>query len=1344
LCPEFRFYLESCFHASCLPSDDDRPRSFRDRLPACRRLRYPSLTPDGKSVVFCYRGDIWVTDTDGKSPARRLTIHEAQDTLPRVSPDGTTVAFSSVRDGSYDIYLMPITGGEATRLTHHSGLEIMCDWSPDGKTILFASNRDPSLYRIDLYEIPVAGGATRRITHDGGRGGAYSPDGKTVAYERGFNSIYWDDYEGSANYDLYTIPRAGGMPHRLRKTPGNERYPMYSADGKTLWFVTEEKKVANFFQAPSEGGGERAQVTKFTGHDVHRPCLAWDRKTVVYERWGQLYVTDLTASDPKDELLPLVVKGDRRHSGVSNRTITNGAQQIDISKDGSLMVFSLHGDIWMTSGSGGQARRLTSGPAQDEWPRISPDGRSIAFQSDRAGNSDIWIMDSRGGSLKPVTTDKSGDFFHAWHPDGTKLVFASERSGNRDIWSIELDSKTTTQLTRNNAGDDDPVYSPDGRFVAFDSSREGTQAVFIMDADGGNVRRVTSGAGFLQVPNFSPDGTMLSYEMFNPANGGSGGIFVIGTSGGPSMQVSRDGTTARWSPHGDYIYFSVGSRGREEIFRVQAPTSIENREKVPFMGEIQVDIRAELGDLFDEAWLRMGEGFYDPKMHGVDWKKMRAKYRDMAVDAENKDEFQNIIRQMLAELGASHLGINGGLRASNAVRARATPTGYLGIEFADGEGESKGRKVAVIAPKGPADEAGLRVGDEIIAIEGKKVGADTDLDALLAGTVGKEIRVRFRPITEEGLGDAREERLTPISQGKLQAMRYVQMTNTAGKTVGKETKGHVGYIHLSAMDPTNLAKFQRAVSNWNRQNRIKGMILDVRENGGGNIHQQLIQILTARPYARVKPRGAPTPIIQPALYWDKPVVVLINERSFSDAEVFPYIFKSLGVGKIVGVPTPGGVIGTNDITLADGTTFRIPRTGYFGLDGTNLEGLGVKPDVLVEMSAEDRLKGRDPQLQKAIELVMEEIKDEAKKPEAKKPEAKKPEAKKPEAATPTPTQPTPTQPKPTKPDDGARKASALDPLVDAVKGEWVRFKARMPGSEEDTILKLTVMEVRDDAVVFEREVEEGPPLAIPMPNEAPRTPLLDNLNTMGKILNQETVVADVKGERVEIAIVTLEAFGGQLRMSFTNAIPCMGLMKLEMDKTTLMEAIEWGAGTPAEESAETTPAPEKPMPETPKPEASTPAASEAAAPPAAGPANPLFDAKVGEWVRMRSVVQGEETIATLKVIEVTEDEVKLESSVAYGDTEIKGAVLTRPRRADMPLSGRGNVEVGSDTVEIGGKKLDCITITRTTRRGAVDKRWICLDIPVNGLVRHERGGKIVKELMDWGVGEPPVAHGASK
>ncbi len=1316
-----------------------------------RGLRYPSLTPDGKAVVFSYRGDIWVADTDGKSPARRLTIHEAQDTLPRVSPDGKTVAFSSQRNGAYDIFLVPIIGGEAKQISFHSGIEVMADWSKDGKKILFVSNRDASKYRLNVYEMPATGGPARRITKDGGRDPSYSPDGKHIVYARGFNTIYQDNYEGSGNYDLYTIPVEGGLPKPLTKTGGNERYPFYAPDGKHIWFVAEEKGVANFYSIPAEGGKRKA-LTKYKGVDVHRPDLAWNGKVVVFERWGHLFTTDLAGKDTKAKQLPLVVRGDVRHSGVAQRTVTSGAQHVHVSKDGSSLVFSLHGDIWMTAGSGGKAKRLTSGPFLDEWPRLSPDGTKIAFQSDRSGNSDVWLLDVKSGKTTRATKHKAGDFFHAWRPDGRKLVFCSERSGNREIWDIDLETHETTQLTRHSAADDDPVYSPDGRHIAFDSGREGSQAIYIMDADGKNVRRVTNGGGFLQVPNFSPDGRLISYESFNPGSGRSGGLFVVSASGGPAMSISRDGSTACWSPRGDYIYFTAGNGGNEEIFRVPAPTTVENREKVPFLGTVEVDLRKELANLFEEAWRRLRDGFYDPKMHGVDWNAMKKKYRDMAVDAEDKAEFQNVVMQMLAELNASHLGIYGGRKSSNTVSARVVPTGYLGVELADKPGENGGRKIISVFPKGPADAAGLRVGDEIVGINRKRVKKDTDIDKLLAGTVKKEIRIRFRPISEEGSGDPRNATIEPIGAGTYQKMQYAKwVSDNAGRV--KKADRRIGYIHLNAMNPQNLNKFRNTIDNWNRINRrgrgkgIQGLILDVRENGGGNIHQQLMQVLQARPYAAVRARGMPVKVTQPALYWDKPVVVLINERSFSDAEVFPYIFQYAKVGKVIGVPTPGGVIGTNDITLSDGTKLRIPRVGYYGMDGTNLEGHGVKPDIFVEESPEDRAKGRDPQLARAID----EIKAQMKTAKKDAPKTDKPKTDKPKTDKPTTTEPTPDAPKP-----GAvnTKGTAMDPLADVKPGEWVRYSAALPNSAEKTVMRVTVLEVKDGTVHLERETESGPPLPLPLPTEAPQVPLLEGLSSMGRIVNQETVTEEIDGKNVEVAIITMEAFGGQLRMYFSNAIPCMGLMKVQMGKAVILEAQEWGV----EETEE--PTPEKAPDEAPKP---TPAEKpmEKSAKPGPRPAddvpgpraraprngkgsglrNPLYDAKVGEWIRLRSIVQGEETIATLRVTEVSEDEVHLESRVAYSGSEIRGAVLKRPRNEFMQMGrrgGRAKVEIGKETVEVKGKSIECITITRTNRRGQVDKRWVSNEVPVNGVVRRERGGKVVQELLDWGTGEPPA------
>lgn len=940
-------------------------------------LRYPSLTPDNKHVVFGYRGDLWIAPVDGQSSVRRLTIHDRQETLARVSPDGKHVAFSSMRNGNYDIYIMPIAGGIPKQVTFHSGFEALCDWHPSGKKLLYTSAQDGDKGRFDLYEVSLNGGTPKRMTFDGGRDGNYSPDGNSIVYSRGFNSIYWDNYKGSANYDIYVVDTKGGLPKRVHKSEGNERYPCFSKDGKSIFFVAEDKGVANFYSIPA-AGGKVTQLTQYKGSDVHRPDLNWDHKTVVFERAGQLHWTDLSSDKPESKAIDIKIQTDSRNSGIETRTITGGGEQVCVSNDGRYLAFTLRGDIWLMPAAGGKGRQLTKGPDNDQWPRFSPDGSKIAYFSNKNKNNDIFMLDLKTGKTEQITKSDKNDHFHNWSPDGKSLVFCSERSGNRDIWIIDLESKQKTQVTRHKAGDDDPSFSPDGQYIAFDSARAGTQAIYICRKDGSDVRRVTPQSGFLQVPNFSPDGKHLVYEEFSPTNGQSGGLFVISVNGGTSMKISRDGQTACWSARGDYIYFTAnrGTSGNG-VFRVPAPKSVIAGEHVPFIGTVNVDLKKELANLFDECWNALGNGFYDPKMHGVDWKEMRAKYREMAIDAECKDEFHNVIRQMLAELGASHLGIYGGTKRGNSANPTVKATGYLGLEF---EQHSRGPlKVQKVLAGGPADQAGIRVGDVVSAFGRVPASPNMNLNKVLAGTVGKEISVIYQPRSEQGLGSRRQAKIKPISFGQMRALKSRNWERTCISRTFQATRGQIGYIHLSAMNPQNLAKFQQYVARMNRNPRCRGLIIDVRFNGGGNIHNQLMSILISKPLARVKIRGRTT-AMQPSLYWDKPVVCLINERSFSDAEVFPYMFRKAGVGKLIGVPTAGGVIGTNDITLSDGTRFRIPRVGFFGMDGTNLEGLGVKPDFLVEETPEDRRKGNDPQLKKAIQVVINEIRNQGRPP----------------------------------------------------------------------------------------------------------------------------------------------------------------------------------------------------------------------------------------------------------------------------------------------------------------------------------------------------------------------------
>ncbi|MHC4670047.1 MAG: S41 family peptidase [Planctomycetota bacterium] len=1259
-------------------------------------LRYPSLTPDGKSVVFCYRGDIWIAPVDGSRRADRLTIHEQQDTLCRVSPDGKRIAFSSKRNGMYDLFVMPIDGGMPKQITFHSAVEIVCAWSPDGKKLLYMSNRDLGPGRLDLYEVDAEGGPSRRITYDGGREGSYSPDGSRIVYVRGFNSIYWDNYEGSANYDIHVVDAKGGVPRRITDTEGNERFPCFGKDGRTIYYLAEEKNVASFYAIPLEGG-KRTQVTKYKKHDVHRPCVNWDHRTAVFEVVGQLYTADLTAPAQKPTPIPLSIRSDVRNSGLEMRTITSGGEQVHVSHDGRQVAFSLRGDIWVMPAGGGNGKRVTSGPEKDEWPRFRPSGTEIAYFSKKQANTDIHILDVKSGRSRAVTRHPGNDFYHSWSPDGKTLVFCSDRSGNREIWTLELETKQLTQITHEPAADDDPSFSPDGKQITFDSGRSGSQAIYVMNADGTDVRRITQGAAFFQVPSFSPDGKMLVYEGASPT-GRSGGLHVVSVRGGPSMQISRDGSTACWARTGGWIYFTAnrGPHG-SGVFRVRAPESVVAGEHVPFVGQVKVDLRKELENLFDEAWMALQSGFYDAKMHGVDWKAAKKKYRAIAIDAENKDEFHNVIRQMLAELGASHLGIGGGDRG-NSVSPTVKETGYLGVDFEQEPLEDGARKVARVVAGGPADKAGLRIGDEVLKIGAKKLEAKTNLDQRLAGTVGEKLELTYRPRSAAGLGPERTVELVPLAARQLSDLHYKEWVATCQRRVKEATKtkeGEIGYIHLRAMSPQNLQKFQRAVQGWLKREKLDGMILDIRNNGGGNIHMALMSILTAEPLARVQVRGR-AKATQPSLYWNRPVVLLINERSFSDAEVFPYMFKVAKVGTVIGMPTAGGVIGTNDVTLTDGSRFRVPRTGFWGMDGTNLEGLGVKPDIYVEETPEDRLQGRDPQLRKAIEVILEQVKPRRAEREAAKKKKEEPPKK-------------PGQPEP-QPADPTAVADARNPLADAQVGEWVRYRLADPVTGDETIAKLSVVRVEGGVVGFAQEIEHGKPVRVPLPDELRQAKVLDLLPVFGQVLSHTMVPAKVREVETDVFQARLKgADGAELLLTFTNLVPGPGLLRVEQGKQVVLEAVEWGREKPAGVIEEKT---------------GEDRALEA-------PPHPIYDAKEGEWVKLRMIGPGGQEIEmTRRVVVVGEDEITLQVTISFGGNTREGR-QARPRSKLLkPLDG-SEATYERDTVTVSDTTFEC-TVMTYTRDNVEERVWVCPKVPVTGVVKVERDGAVVLELIEWG------------
>jgi tricorn protease len=352
----------------------------------------------------------------------------------------------------------------------------------------------------------------------------------------------------------------------------------------------------------------------------------------------------------------------------------------------------------------------------------------------------------------------------------------------------------------------------------------------------------------------------------------------------------------------------------------------------------------------------MRDGFYDDKMHGVDWNEIRETYRPVVEDITYKEDFYALFTLVLGELNASHTGITGSTGGE-----RGLSTASLGVEL-DDSFTGPGVKVRAVMKKGPAAEEPRRLmpGDVIVRVDGESVGVNESVYPLLGDKSGKWIELAVKR------GDSEKTlRLKPISQPAYKNLAYQQWEKEREQIVDKLSEGRLGYIHLSSMNAENLEKFKRAV--YGDMQVKDGLVIDVRFNGGGSIADEIFAILQQKVFSYRTLRGDPNKLTAPLHAWVKPTTVLINELSFSNAEVFPWGFKELGLGKVIGVPTFGAVIGTGGTTLIDGSSLRMPLAGSYTLKGINMENNGCPPDIHVENTLEDVFTGKDRQLEKAVQ-----------------------------------------------------------------------------------------------------------------------------------------------------------------------------------------------------------------------------------------------------------------------------------------------------------------------------------------------------------------------------------------
>ncbi|WP_372367203.1 S41 family peptidase [Candidatus Uabimicrobium sp. HlEnr_7] len=922
-------------------------------------LRFPNISPDTNSIAFVHKSDIWTVNAKG-GQAKRLTTHPQHDTRPIWSPDGKWIAFASKRGGDFNVWVIPSQGGEPRQITWDSTWDSPCSWSKDGKTLYFCSYRDG---KPNIWKIPIIGGFAEQLTFDGGRYAAPLQDQKNMIFANGSVTLWQQGYRGSSNWDLFQKKNGTKSATAITNFEGNDIRPIVVKNEifylREATHKTGKKSFPVYNIWKMKIGEYKSNPVSNVSIDIHSFDIATSSKFCVFEMNFVLWKLNLDGTGP--QRISIQIDDKQHETKTKNINITSGSEMGHWSPDGKYITFAVDGDLYIMNSSGGAAQQITNTTEKEEWPRFSPDGKKIAYCVAKNDNSDIHIYDITRKKHKQITHHASNDFYHSWSPDGRFLAFTSERSGNRDIWKLQLEDGSVQQVTHGKKSEDDAVYSPDGRWLAFDSGESGTQEIWVMPTDGTykEAKQVTKHKNLTQVASWSADSKWLVYETHDKDNNSF--IRMISRNGGESMLVEADASVPCWSPLGDKILFESRRHGKVNIYQIEAPQYVRFGKRIPFLIEKKISELSEKQQVFNQALDYINRGFYDPKLHGKDWKKLGESYRDVSVNSATEEEMYFYMNRMLGELEASHLGISRSTKSS-------IKTGQLGWTLQKIPGQ-KGLRVVNVVKDGPADKAWVRKGDFVFQIEETILSDATNLSKLLNNKIGKSIRIFASP--RYNVEDGRYIKLKPVSINKILSLKYNEHLRKRMALVRNRTNNKILYLHLRDMSAATLQQFRQVMQRYS--NSSKGMIMDLRDNVGGNIHQQLLTILQQKPYITVQTREG-KPQSQPDVYWGKPVVVIINENSFSDAEVFAHAFKQLKLGDVVGIPTSGGVIGTRDIRLSNGATFRIPVVGYYTTDGKNMEGLGVKPNHVVKETSQDRLQGKDPQLDLAINLILKQIK----------------------------------------------------------------------------------------------------------------------------------------------------------------------------------------------------------------------------------------------------------------------------------------------------------------------------------------------------------------------------------
>jgi len=1050
---------------------------------SAKLMRYMDVSDT--QITFVYGGDIWIMPKTGGT-AIQVTHSPGEESWPRFSPDGKSIAYTASYNGNQDVYVISALGGVPTRVTYNSFWDRVIDWHPDGKRILFASARENGINgNGQFYLVSRDGGFPEKLAIPYGELASYSPDGNHLAYITKITENYpFKRYRGGLASDIYVFDLRNNTAENITNNSATDGKPAWLGD--RIYFLSDQaKNMRRNIWVYDTKTKASTQITDFDDFDITY-MSAGDRE-IVFEAGGTLYLMTLDSHQYKPVTVNVV--SDLSVEMPTFKDVSKNIRNMAAGPEGKRIIFEARGELFNVPVLEGFVINMTkSSGAFDRNPSWSPDGKHIAYWSDRSGEYEIYLQGSDGTSEPKRLTDRNKGFGYTlyWSPNNKKLAFIDETN---TISVLDVESKKIAAVGHTNWDIDHGgrsqyhiAWSPDSKWMAFTQGLENANnAIFLYDVE--NERPYQATCGFYEdfYPEFSTDGKYLFYLTNRSLSAaysdmGDGTWIYPNATRVASLSLAKDapsllqakndelkkeekepekkdekaakeekkpekdasevtvkvdveslearlvilppkaGRIAGLAPfQGKLVYLRFPNTGSGERSASLIYYDLEKREEETIISDVEDAVvtadgkailvqsggrygiikpeprqkiekpiptdglvmslvpREEWRQIFLDTWRRHRDLFYDPNMHHVDWKAMRDRYGALIEDARTRWDVTNIQSNLAAELSAGHTYTLGG----DTERVIPRDNGFLGIDWELKDDLYRIKRIVTPAAwdtevRSPFDRPGVdvRTGDHILAVNGQELDPRKDPCAAFEGLAGKTVSLTTSRSGKKE--DGRNLVVKCLTQGEESGLRYLEWIENNRKLVDKLSGGQLGYVYMSDTGGRGQLELVRM---YYGQLDKKGFIIDERFNGGGQLADRFLELLQRPVVYNIHVRYGKDQT-QPMKANTGPKGMLINGWAGSGGDGLPWAFQELKAGPIVGERTLGILVGpATPHALIDGGEITVPGGRLYDNDGHWFwEGEGVSPDFEVKDDPNLLVQGRDPQMEKVVEEVLELLK----------------------------------------------------------------------------------------------------------------------------------------------------------------------------------------------------------------------------------------------------------------------------------------------------------------------------------------------------------------------------------